>query len=243
MCELLVPNARVSQRCWIRFIVVRKATVAVIEGPAGIVDQTAAPRMRPVTHVPRVREAVTKDNDLAKGRGWLLCERGQAGAAQERESEEQQAGSESPPRPARLVISNHFWKTSGKDRTRRARRPSPNQSFPSELVTIALVMIVALIVMMVAVFTANVMAMDPLMVVIGPMAPHPNHFVVARPIARAVAVVRPVADLNAKALRSRSGRKKNTGRNCGDQQKFFRNHNLRFVWDCANALFEELEKS
>ena len=51
----------------------------------------------------------------------------------------------------------------GKDRTRRAKRPSPNQSLPSELVTIAIVIILAIIVMMVAVFAANVMAVNPMM--------------------------------------------------------------------------------
>ena len=56
----------------------------------------------------------------------------------------------------------------GKDRTRRPKRPGPNQSLPSELVTIALVIIVAIIVMvafriMPAVFAANVMAVNPMM--------------------------------------------------------------------------------
>ena len=64
-----------------------------------------------------------------------------------------------------------------------------------------------LIMMMAAMFPTDVVAVNPLMVVVGPMTLHPNHFVIARPIARAVAVIRPVADLNAKALRSRGSRK------------------------------------
>jgi hypothetical protein len=70
-------------------------------------------------------------------------------------------------------------------------------------------MIVEVLIMMMipAMFSANVVAVDPLMVVVGPMAADPNHFIVAAIIARAVAVIRPVTDLNAEALRSRGGRK------------------------------------
>lgn len=58
-----------------------------------------------------------------------------------------------------------------------------------------------------AVFPADVMAVNPCPVVVCPMAGDPNHLIIARPITRAVAVIRPVTDLNAKALSSRGGRK------------------------------------
>ena len=66
---------------------------------------------------------------------------------------------------------------------------------------------VFIMVMIPTMFSADVVAVNPLMVVVGPMPLHPNHFIIARPIACAVAVIRPVTDLNAKALRSRGGRK------------------------------------
>jgi hypothetical protein len=50
---------------------------------------------------------------------------------------------------------------------------------------------------MLAMFPTNVMAVSPCSVVVGPMTCHPNHFVVATIVARAVAVIRPVAYLNA----------------------------------------------
>ena len=72
-------------------------------------------------------------------------------------------------------------------------------------------MIVEVLVMvavpMLAMLPTDVVAMNPVMVVVGPMACDPDHFVVATVVARAVAVIRPVANLNAKALRSRGGRK------------------------------------
>lgn len=58
-----------------------------------------------------------------------------------------------------------------------------------------------------AMFSADVMAVNPCPVVVCPMAGYPNHLIITRPIARAVAVIWPVTDLNAKALSSRGGRK------------------------------------
>jgi hypothetical protein len=74
-------------------------------------------------------------------------------------------------------------------------------------VVVAKVLAIIIMVMIPAMFSADVVAVNPLMVVVGPMPLHPNHFIVARPIACAVAVIRPVTDLNAKALGSRGGRK------------------------------------
>lgn len=66
-----------------------------------------------------------------------------------------------------------------------------------------------------AMFPAEVMAVNPMTPF--PVAGDPNHFKVACPIAGAVPVVRPIAYLNAEALRANSGgRNKNAGRNQGD---------------------------
>jgi len=76
------------------------------------------------------------------------------------------------------------------------------------VVAIVLAIIMSLIMVMIsAMFSADVLAVNPLMVVVGPMAGDPNHFIFATVVAWAVAVIRPVAYLNAKALRSRGGRK------------------------------------
>ena len=64
-----------------------------------------------------------------------------------------------------------------------------------------------LVMVMMTMLSADVVAVNPLMVVVGPMTLHPNHFIIALIITWAVAVIRPVTDLNAKALRSRGGRK------------------------------------
>jgi hypothetical protein len=85
-----------------------------------------------------------------------------------------------------------------------------------------IIMAVATFPIMPAMFATNVMTVNPMTPF--PVAGDPNHFIVPIPITGAVAVVRPVAYLNAKALRWRNGRKKNTGRNGRDEKKFFRNH-------------------
>ncbi len=78
-------------------------------------------------------------------------------------------------------------------------------TYPTWLLTIVAVIVDIFVMMVVvAMFAAGVMAVDPGAVMVGPMACDPDHFIVARPIAGAMGVVRPVADLYAKALGSRS---------------------------------------
>jgi hypothetical protein len=50
-------------------------------------------------------------------------------------------------------------------------------------------------------FTAAVMAVDPMMTVLGPMARYPDHFVIAFPVTRAMAVKWPVTEFDPKSLR------------------------------------------
>jgi hypothetical protein len=92
------------------------------------------------------------------------------------------------------------------------------------IVVVIIVIIVVIIMVVVAVLAADVMTMDPVMAV-SHMTWNPGHFIVARPIARAMAVVWPVANLDFDPLRSNSGGKKETHRNNGDEQKFVFNHN------------------
>jgi hypothetical protein len=78
-------------------------------------------------------------------------------------------------------------------------------------------------IIMTAVLPADVMAVNP-MVPVSHMAWSPSHFIVARPIARAMVVEWPVVNLDFDALRSNSGWKKETHRNNSDEQKFVFNH-------------------
>ncbi len=55
----------------------------------------------------------------------------------------------------------------------------------------------AIIMMMMAVFATAVMAVDPMVAVLRPMAGHPNHFPIAVPITVAMAVVWLVTDFDA----------------------------------------------
>jgi hypothetical protein len=80
----------------------------------------------------------------------------------------------------------------------------------SVVLMIILAIIVSLVMVAVpipAMFPADVVAVNPCLVVVGPMAGDPNHFIIATPVVWPVAVIRPVAYLNAKALRSRGDRK------------------------------------
>ena len=76
--------------------------------------------------------------------------------------------------------------------------------------------VIVVVIIVVAVLAADVMTMDP-MVAVSHMAWSPCHFIVARPIARAMIVEWPVANLDFEALRSNSGRKKDTRHNNGDE--------------------------
>ena len=69
--------------------------------------------------------------------------------------------------------------------------------------------------------------MDPMAMVIGPMAADPNHFVIAVPIPSAVVLMIewPVADLDLNPDRWNGGRHKDARGKNGEKQKFVSNHN------------------
>ena len=55
----------------------------------------------------------------------------------------------------------------------------------------------AIVVMVMPMFAAPVMAVDPMMTMLRPMAGHPDHFPIAIPVAWAMAVIWPVTDFDA----------------------------------------------
>jgi hypothetical protein len=57
------------------------------------------------------------------------------------------------------------------------------------------------IAVMMTMFAAAVMAVDPMMAVLRPMAGNPDHFVITSPIARTVTVVRPITNFDSESLR------------------------------------------
>ena len=75
-----------------------------------------------------------------------------------------------------------------------------------------------IIVMMVAVFAAAVMTVDPMMAVLRPMAGNPDHFVVAFPVTRTVTVVWPVTDFDANPRSLKCGSKSKAHRDRREQQ-------------------------
>ena len=96
---------------------------------------------------------------------------------------------------------------------------------------------IIMVVVVASILAADVMAVNPMAAVVGPMARDPNHFPVACPITGAMAVIWPVAYLNAEALSADSGcRNKNAGRDQGDDQKFVFSHTLLIRLGRANRV-------
>ena len=62
-----------------------------------------------------------------------------------------------------------------------------------------------IVMMVMTMFAATVMAVDPMMTVVRPMAWNPDHFIFTLPIARAMAVVWLVAEFDVNSRRCRTG--------------------------------------
>ncbi len=62
-----------------------------------------------------------------------------------------------------------------------------------------------IVVMMMTMFAAAVMAVEPMMTVLRPVAWNPDHLIFTLPIARAMAVVWPVAQFDVNSRRCRPG--------------------------------------
>ena len=68
-----------------------------------------------------------------------------------------------------------------------------------------------------AVFATDVMTVDPMMMVFGPMARNPNHFIVAFPVTGAMSVIWPISDFDPDFLRWNGGGENDArGRYCGE---------------------------
>jgi hypothetical protein len=79
--------------------------------------------------------------------------------------------------------------------------------------------------MVVAMFASPVMPVDPMVTVVRPMAWDPDHFVVALPITRAMAVVRPVTEFDAKSrLCGKGGPESEARHDQRNEQYCFLNH-------------------
>ena len=100
---------------------------------------------------------------------------------------------------------------SGKNKT-PARGPAFRRNVSERVLVVVVPVVVSIVVsvivpimmalpIMPAVLATDVMTVDPVPAVIGPMARDPNHFPVARPIAGTMAVIGPIAYFNAEALR------------------------------------------
>jgi len=83
------------------------------------------------------------------------------------------------------------------------------------MMPIIIPVVMAIPVVVAAVFAADVMTVDPVVAVIGPMARDPNHLPIARPVAGAMAVIGPVAYFDAEAL-CRNGSREN---DAGDRER------------------------
>jgi hypothetical protein len=82
----------------------------------------------------------------------------------------------------------------------------------------------AIVVMTVMAVNASVvMAVDPMMAMLRPMAGHPDHFPFSVPVTRAMAVIWPVTDFDAQSLRL-EGAPESEARRDRHEQQYFLNH-------------------
>jgi hypothetical protein len=77
---------------------------------------------------------------------------------------------------------------------------------------------------MAAVLATAVMAVDPMMAVIRPMAGDPHHFIVASPIAGAMTVIWPVTKFDSDSLRLNGAPESEAGSGNGCEQQCFLIH-------------------
>ena len=74
------------------------------------------------------------------------------------------------------------------------------------------------IVVMAAMFAPAIMAVDPMMAMLRPMAGHPDHFPVALIVTRAMAVIRPITDFDAYPCRLDGGPQSDARNDNRDEQ-------------------------
>ena len=87
-------------------------------------------------------------------------------------------------------------------------------------------MVIVVVVIVVPVLALDVMTMDPMVAVLGPMPWRPGHFPIVVPVTGAVVVVRPIAYLNTEVLRPDRCRENEAHREKRNEQEFFLIHIL-----------------
>jgi hypothetical protein len=80
------------------------------------------------------------------------------------------------------------------------------------------------IAVMMPMFTAAIMAVDPMMAVLRPMARNPDHFVFTSPVARTVTVVWPITNFDSESLRLNGAPESEAGSGNGCKQQSFIYH-------------------
>ncbi len=88
---------------------------------------------------------------------------------------------------------------------------------------IVVMMIIMMVRVVVAMFSADVLTVNPVSVV-RHVTGNPDHLIVALPIVRAMVIVRLVANVDLNSTRSKGGRKKNARHQNGSEQQFAFNH-------------------
>lgn len=92
------------------------------------------------------------------------------------------------------------------------------------MITLIVTVVVAPVPIVAAMFSADIMAVNPMVPKAGHVAGYPDHFVFTTPIARAMIIKWAVANFDLDAIGSNSCRDQNARRQNGQEQKFVFRH-------------------
>jgi hypothetical protein len=118
------------------------------------------------------------------------------------------------------------------------KTPARSRRFTNYVVAQLSAVFVAMLIMMIAsilmapvalvpvVFSPDILAVDPVIPEVRHVTRHPNHFGVAVPITRPMAIKRSVADLNSDGFGPDGGRDNNAHGNDGHKEKFVFDHRV-----------------
>jgi len=96
----------------------------------------------------------------------------------------------------------------------------PNQLLSlSQLLTVVLTIVVVMAVFPIVppVFAADIMTVDPVVMVLGPMAGHPDHFIFPLPIAGTMVIIGPISNFDPEFLCRKSGWENDARSHCRDE--------------------------
>ena len=94
------------------------------------------------------------------------------------------------------------------------------------VVVVAIIVTIVVAITVVAVLAADVMTMDPMVAVLGPMARGPSHFPIVVPVSGAVGVIPSITDFDIEALRPDGCRENKAHCDDRDGQECFLSHNV-----------------